>query len=117
MKVSIKNFEDGAYAFAVQELCPKIDDWRKWCIPAAVRIFAPTAKDYINKNRTTLMSSGYLDENNNIELDGLYDTFHEIAEKVGPINQPVPIIGSLTLSSKDIETLYKLIKGTVAGIY
>lgn len=117
MKVSLKKFEESVQTYISKEICSKLNDWRKWAIPVMVGVATPKMENIFHDKKELLLSSGFIDENENIDIDLLYDKFHKIAEESGSIIQNIPYIGEVTFTSKDIESLYRILKSDSSLIY
>ncbi len=110
MKISLNKFEEGIRIYVSEEICPKLGDWRKWVIPVVIGMFIPKIDSLFQKNKDMLILSGFVDNEGLIDVDSLYDNFHSVAEKSGDISQDIPYIGTLKLSSKDIERFYRILR-------
>lgn len=109
MKVTLTEFEDGLKIYVSREICSKLSDWRKWVLPVFIGALIPKAEKLYYDNKDILSSTGMI-EGNMIDIDALYDKFHNIARESGDIEQTIPYIGSLKLSVTDIETFYQILK-------
>lgn len=110
MKVTLDKFEEGIRLYVSKEICPKLTDWRKWVIPVMIGMFIPKIDNLFQSNKDSLILSGFVDAEGLIDIDSLYENFYSIAEESGDIVQEIPFIGTLKLSSRDIESFYKILK-------
>lgn len=108
MKISLAKAEDCIVSYVNREICPKLIDWRKWVIPVVIGSYMPTLEKMFFDNRDTLLGTGFVDNENMIDIDSLYDRFHKVAEENGEIRQQLPMLGEVTFSVNDIEALYRL---------
>lgn len=108
MKVTLAKAEECIITYINKELCPKFGDWRKWVLPVMMSSCIPTMEKKFYENKDILVSSGFVDKEDMIDIDLIYDKFHRVAETNGDITQDIPLLGTVKFSSRDIETLYRL---------
>ena len=115
MKVTLGQVESGLAQYISREICSKLSDWRKWVVPVFVGSMNPKFERMFAENKNVLVEAGFVDQDNMIDIDLVYDRFRKAADDGGGIVQEVPVLGTLRLSAKDIDMLYQLIKANGAS--
>ena len=115
MKVTLSEFEECLSIYVSKEICSKLTDWRKWVLPVFIGTLVPKAEKVFYDNQDILSSTGLV-EDNLIDIDALYDKFYKISKESGDIEQTIPYIGTIKLSSNDIDAFYKIVKSNARGI-
>jgi len=103
--------ECGILTYINNEFCKKIEDWRKWALPLAVRMYMPTLKKLFVENIELLSNSGLVcKETQDIKVDELYQYLNQISKNTGNIVCNVPMIGPVTFSTGDVDSLYNILR-------
>ena len=115
MKVNLATIENAVILYINKELCPKLGDVRKWLLPVIAGSMIPSMEKLYLKHKETILSTGFVDSEDMFDIDKIYDSFHTVAEKMGAVEQNIPLLGIVRFDIKDIESLYRLIRES-AGI-
>lgn len=116
MTISLTKFEEGLFKYIDTEICPKLSDWRKWAFPFLIGTTVPVIEDYYNKFLPQLKQMQIVDESNMIDLDKLYENLHTVADRNGEIIQQIPMLGEVRFSSRDVDSLYRILRGFGEGL-
>lgn len=110
MKVNLATVENAIILYINKELCPKLGDIRKWLLPVIAGSMIPSMEKLYLKHKETIMSTGFVDSEDMFDIDKIYDSFHNVAEKMGSVEQNIPFLGTVKFDVRDIESLYRLLK-------
>lgn len=112
--VTIKQIEAGAVKYIDAELAPQIPvnvqngQLKKVAILAcAAYTIHKRVQEYAS--HPTLAQMGAMDEDGNVDLDGLLDSAKQAMPDTG-VQIDVPILGPLTFFQKDLDNLAEYIK-------
>lgn len=111
--VSLAQVQNGLVKYIDTEITPKIEGWQRWVFGAAISISLSKISNIFNalKENPFVKMLEVIDENDNIDIDVIYQEFRKQAQK-SAITFNVPIVNlPLTLNSADIDKMYQLIKG------
>lgn len=111
--VTLAQVQNGIVKYLDAEITPKIPGWQKWVFGAAVGISLSKITNIFNalKENPFVKMLEVIDENDNIDIDTVYQEFRRQSQK-GSITFDVPLIGMpLTLNTTDVDKLYQMIKG------
>ena len=110
--VTFTQVKSGVAKYITDEIIAKMDGWKKWVSGAAVTMAmlkADTLFDALKHNEIVTML-GIIRSDGMIDIDTMRNAFKAQADTTGPITIEIPAIGNLTLSSEDIDMLYRYIK-------
>lgn len=112
MNYSTEQVVRGLISYADNEVMAKLPVSGKWIMGTAVGLAANKTSNIIDtlKNNTVVNMLGIMDENGNMDVDALINAMREAADKYGKLTVQVPMIGSLTFSSADIDKLRSYIQ-------
>lgn len=115
MKVGITTVAEGVDSYIQSEFVGRLQDWRKWVVAAGAGIVRDKAVALFHqlKGHPVVKSFGIVDEDDNIDIEVLYDNFRKAAE-TGPITPVVPVIGPVKFTAEDVDKLYSAIKAAHA---
>lgn len=102
--VSIDRFKQGAAAFIEEELVSKLPGWKKWVFGSAAAIFLQKADTFIEHPIVTSMG---LVKDGMVDIDTVYREMKKRATE--PISIDIPGLGGITMSSNDLDLLYRKI--------
>lgn len=111
--VTLAQVQNGIVKYLDTEITPKIPGWQKWVFGAAVGISISKISNIFTalKEHPFVKMLDVIDENDNIDIDSIYQEFRRQSQK-GAITFDVPIIGMpITLNTTDVDKLYQMIKG------
>ncbi len=111
MSVSLAQVQSGVVKYVDNEILPKITDWRRWVLGAAVGTALSNMGGIFSelKEQPLVKMLGVIDDKDMIDIDKIYKEIVKQAAK-GPVTFDVPMMGPLTLSQADVESLYRYIK-------
>lgn len=108
--VSIDRVQSGISRYLDNEVTPKMSGANRWLFSAAAAAYvaeAPKLVKKLNENKTLAMLS-LVDEAGNVDVEKIYQYVKPAAEKgAAPIT--LPIIGTLTFTAADVDSLYAYI--------
>lgn len=111
--VTLAQVQNGLVKYLDTEIMPQINGWQKWVFGAAMSVSLSKIATIFNalKENAFIKMLDVVDENDNIDIDTIYQEFRKQAQK-GSITFDVPLIGMpLTLNTTDVDKLYQMIKG------
>lgn len=92
------------------EFCSRLEDWRKWILPLVAGFAMPWMEKKYKDNIETLKEVELVDEEENIDIDKLYNRTSEIARKTGSMTWLIPMLGPVTFHADDVDKLYYSLK-------
>lgn len=113
--VSLQQVQDGAARYLDAEMIPKLDGWRKWIAGAVAVEYLSKIGEIAEtlKKHPAISMLGVIKEDNTVDLEHLREVFIRQARASGDITFNVPMLGTMTIGEKDIDTLYRYIMGGV----
>lgn len=108
--VDYVKFMEGVAKFIDKEITPKVPGWQGWLFGVGSGIAMQKAGKILDelKNNKILKTLDIIDDNNNINVDIIYEELTKQADK-SPITIDIPMMGSLTLNRRDVDLLYNYI--------
>ena len=105
--------QEGIARYLDAEMLPKIGGWKKWIAGAAATEYVSKMGVIIDaiKKKPAVAILGVVTEDNMIDADRLREAFVNQARSSGSVSFDIPMIGTLTIGEKDVETLYRYIVG------
>lgn len=89
-----------------REITSKVTGWQKWIFGAGANIAVAKADNiYKSLKDNPMLKTLDIIDGDEINIDLLYDSLVKQADK-GPIQIEIPMLGSLSLNRKDVDTLY-----------
>lgn len=109
--VTLSQVLKGLSVFLEREIVEKVDGFMKWGVGAAIAIYLDNGVNIFNslKNNQWVKMLDAIDENDNIDIDKIYNAILPEAKKHA-ITFKAPGLGVITLTSNDVEKLYANIK-------
>lgn len=107
--VSIDRVQAGAARYLESEILPKMSGVNKWLVGAAASAYiaeAPALLRKLNENKA-VAALNLVDEAGNIDIEKIYQHLKPMAAKC-PATVTLPVVGSLTFTEHDIDSLYAL---------
>lgn len=97
----------GIINYADAEVINKLPTSGKWIVGTAIGLATTKTTSVIDtlRNNTLVTMLGIVDDNGNIDVDTLISSMRVSAEKYGKITVDVPLVGKLTFSASDVDTL------------
>ena len=110
--VTFTQVKSGVAKYITDEIIAKMESWKKWVSGAAVSIALTKADALFDAAKSNELVSmlGVVRSDGMIDIDALRSAFKAQAESSGPIDIDIPAIGKITLSSDDIDMIYRYIK-------
>ena len=106
--VSIDRVQSGVSRYLDNEVVPKMSGANRWIFSAAAYVAeAPKLVKKLNENKA-LAALNLVDEAGNVDVEKIYQYIKPAAEK-GPAPITLPIIGTLTFTAADVDSLYAYI--------
>lgn len=107
MKYSGNQIVNGLVSYADHEIIDKLPTTGKWVVGTAIGLMSERADAVINnlKDNTIVQMLGIVDEDGMIDADTLVNHMKSSADKYGKIYVDVPLIGRLSFSSSDVDSL------------
>ena len=107
MKVTVDQFKMGLVSYIDEEFVSKMQGFKKWALAAE-------GVTLVDRKINSLMSgemlehmkaSGDISEDGMIDVDSLYGRYSSVARKYGSITETFPLIGPVTFSASDIDSI------------
>jgi hypothetical protein len=110
--VTFAQVKSGMAKYITEEIISKMDGWKQWVSGAAVALTLTKADALFEvlKSNAIISVLGVVKEDGMIDLVVLRKAFKEQAESSGPVSIDIPAIGKITLSSNDIDMIYRYIQ-------
>lgn len=110
---SIEQVQRGVIRYVDNEMISKLTGGAKWAVGAFCALYANNLSKIAEelRNKPAIAMLGILPEGGGVDVDALYNALKPQADKC-PITIDVPIIGSLTLNSNDVDRLYDCIRSS-----
>lgn len=104
---------NGIMKYMDREIFSSMNDWQEMLARIAVSRLLGNSEQLKN----TIMNNAYLrtfaivDENGNVDVDGLYRDLKEQIRAKGKIELTLPMFGTYRFTESDVDRLYSCIKG------
>lgn len=104
---------NGIMKYMDREIFSSMNDWQEMFARIAVSRLLGNSEQLKN----TIMSNTYLrtfaivDENGNVDVDGLYRDIKEQMRAKGKLEITLPMFGTYKFSESDVDRLYSCIRG------
>ena len=104
---------NGIMKYMDREIFSSMNDWQEMLARIAVSRLVGNSEQLKN----TIMSNAYVrtfaivDENGNVDVDGLYRDLKEQIRAKGKVEISLPMFGTFRFTESDIDRLYATIKG------
>lgn len=108
--VSIDKVQTGISRYLDNEVVPKMSGANRWLFSAAAAAYvaeAPKLVKKLNENKA-LAALNLIDEAGNVDVEKIYQSLKPAAAKC-PAPITLPIIGTLTFTEQDVDSLYAYI--------
>lgn len=111
--VTVQQMQEGVARYLDAELLPKIGGWKKWIAGAAATEYVGKLGVVVDaiKKKPAVAILGVVTEDGMIDADKLRDAFVNQARSSGSVSFDIPLLGTLTIGERDVETLYRYIVG------
>lgn len=108
--VTFMQVKQGLGGYITHEIIAKMAGWQQWVAGAFVALVMSKADQIFEqfKNNPAILMLGVISENGEIDIDALHGAFRQQAKE--PVRIDLPMIGSITLSAADIDSIYQYIK-------
>lgn len=105
--VSVEQVQRGLADYIDREFTSKLTGWQKWVVGAAGAMYANKLGDIVEQLRTVpaVSALGLFPPGGGIDVDAAYKALYAQAQK-SPATFDMPLIGSVTLNSADVQSLY-----------
>lgn len=105
--VTLQQVQQGLSHYVSHELLSKMTGAQKWIFGAGAELYIGNIASIFNKLKVHPMVSalGIIDENDQIDLDKLYNVVLHQADQ-GPMTIDIPMAGAFTFDRSDVEKLY-----------
>jgi hypothetical protein len=111
MKVTIEQMKEGLARYIDAEFTSRLQGFSKWVVPiASTAIINKKADSLLSENKEILMSLGYMTPDGMIDIDKISNDLIAVANSTGPVTEHFPILGDVTFSASDIESLKRHIR-------
>nr|DAE98798.1 MAG TPA: hypothetical protein [Caudoviricetes sp.] len=110
--VTLAQATAGIERYLDTEILAKIPGWQKWVLGAAASRMLSRSGEIFNtlKSNPVVSAMGIIDEQDQIDIDAVYQEFAAQAQR-GAVTFDVPFVGALTLTTADVDKLYRYIIG------
>ena len=113
MHYDITQVLNGLIAFTDKEVIRKLNTTGKWVLGTGVAIITQNAEHVMEamKDNALVNMLGIVDEDGRFDIDLLADALKDSANRYGSLTIQVPLVGTLTFSSSDVDSAKEYIKG------
>ena len=111
--VTVQQIQEGAARYLDAEMLPKIGGWKKWVAGAAAVEYLLKIETIVERMRKNPAISmlGVIGEDNSVDVERIRDAFVRQARASGDVSFDIPLLGTMKIGEKDIDTLYRYIMG------
>lgn len=112
MNYSTEQVIKGLINYADNEVMVKLPMSGKWIMGTVIGVAANKTGNIINglKSNSIINMLGIIDEDGNIDIDTLITSMKQSADRYGKLTVEIPLVGSMTFSSSDIDRLRSYIQ-------
>lgn len=109
--VSLDKIQRGVATYISNELEPQLDGFKKWAFAIAsaeaVATVLPAYLKQLAQNKMVALT-GIVSEDLSVDVERVYKRVRPAAEK-SPVKVELPIVGGISFSVEDVDTLYNCI--------
>ena len=107
MRYNSEQVLNGLISYADHEIIDKLPTTGKWVVGTAIGMMSNKAEMFVDnlKSNAIVQMLGIVDEDGMIDADALISSMKSSADKYGKISVDVPLIGRLSFSSSDVDSL------------
>lgn len=110
MMVTVDQVKQGIARYIDAEFTSRLQGVKKWLVPiAAAAVVNAKIDSLASAGRPMLIAAGYMSEDGMIDIDRVYSDVVEVARKQGAVTENLPILGDVTFSESDINSLRRMI--------
>lgn len=108
--VSIERVQAGVARYLDTEIISKMSGVNKWLVAAAASAYVSDAPELLRKlnEKKAFAALNLIDEAGNVDVEKIYQSLKPAAAKC-PAPITLPIIGTLTFTEQDVDSLYTYI--------
>ena len=108
--VSIDRIQSGIARYLDTEIVPKMSGVNKWLVSAVASAYISDAPELLRKlnGNKAIAALNLIDEAGNVDVEKIYQLLKPAAAKC-PAPITLPIIGTLTFTEQDVDSLYAYI--------
>jgi len=109
--ITIDQLTAGTAKYLDREIICKMEGWQKWVYSACMTAYIGKAHKIFDmlRNNSAIMALDIIDDVGNIDIDMVYNLFSNAAKE--PATIKLPFGGTIILTSDDVDSLYRCIKG------
>lgn len=111
MFVNTEQIQVGVINFIEQEIAKNATGVNKFMVYFAMPIVSKKISDYVNSFSQNKFTKDMFDENNNVEIDIVYNMAKDAIKKSGQF-----VLYGIIFNESDIDKLYTYIKNTVQKV-
>lgn len=103
---------NGLISYADNEIMNKLPTSGKWIMGTAIGLASNKVSNVVDSlvNNSIVKMMGIVDDDGRIDTEALIEAMKMSADKYGKITFDVPMVGKLTFSSADIDSLRTYIR-------
>lgn len=107
MKVDPLKLANGIVNYADTEVISNLPTHGKWIVGAGMGILTSRINEMIDdlSGNALVKAAGIIDENGMIDVDLLMSNLKNSANRYGKMTVQIPVVGALTFSEADIDSL------------
>lgn len=107
---AIEKIQRGATRFVDMELMPKLAGRDKWIVAGVVTLYIKRLPALLEKAKSSeaVKLLGVIGEDNSVDIEAVYNSIKPAAAQT-PAAINIPMGGTITITSSDIDTLYNYI--------
>lgn len=107
MNYTVDQVMTGIINYADSEIMGKLPTSGKWIMGTAIGLATTKTNNIVDALRENTIAKmlGIIDDNGNVDVDALISAMRQAADKYGKVSFDVPMIGTMTFSSSDVDRL------------
>lgn len=104
---------NGILKYMDREVYTGMNDWQEMAARIAVSRMMRNSENFKTSlcNNTFVRTFAIIDENGNVDVDGLYSDLKEQVTNKGKIEITLPLFGTFRFTVSDVDKLYSAITG------
>lgn len=103
--VTIDRIREGIMDYAQEEFISRLPGLRKWAVALALPSYLAALEEMLRKNLDAVIRAGYASDDGLVDAERIFAEARAIADKTGSVTEHFPVIGDVTFSGSDIDSL------------
>lgn len=104
--ITMEQARMGFCKYAECELAKKKSGLNKWNAAFLAVPLSMMLQEKLLANRDIAQKAGYMSEDGLIDIDKVYNEYHDVALRMGPTVHYLPLFGDVQFTADDVTSLY-----------